>query len=349
MAKTKEKILNYREELGKLKSFGPQRLYLLWGREDYLREQYLHQLRKLCLPDGENSFSFRRFEGPELSAEDLREAIDAVPFLSERSFVELRGVDLNKLKDSPEDYISAISDIPDYCTVCFIQEPDFEPDGRLKLIKAIRAAGCELKFTQQGQGALLEWVSRRFAAQGKKIDFDAAQRLIFISGDLMNRLIPEIDKIAAYSSGERVTVADVEAVATHIPEARIFDMTDHIAARETNRAMNVLAELLSDGDNEPIALLAALGGQMRRLYCARLCVEKDLGAQFLTESCSLKSDYVSSLLLKAARGFSLGQLEDAVELCAQTDYLMKSSGEDAKELLKEAVLSICAEVVDAKR
>ena len=344
----KEEKLNYREELAKLKATGPQRMYLLWGREDYLREQYLTQLKSICLPEGESGFNFRRFDGPALSAEALEEAIDSVPFLAERSFVEIRDADLNKLKDDVERIISAIKDIPEYCTVCFVQGPDYEPDGRIKLVKAIRSGGCEIKFTQQEQGALLDWISRRFAAHGKRIDFEAAQRLIFISGDLMNRLIPEIDKIAAYCTGDRVEVRDVDAVATHTPEAQIFDLTDHIAEKRTNRAFDVLAELLANSDNEPIAILSVLGNQMRRLYFARLCSDKGLRAKYLVDNGVIKYEFAAQQLMRLARGFSLKQLEDAVELCANTDHLMKSGGGDRRELLKNAVLSICVEAADAQ-
>ena len=52
----------------------------------------------------------------------------------------------------------------------------------------------------------------------------------------MNRLIPEIEKVAAYAKGDRVTVEDVEAVAHHIPEAVIFTLTDQIAQRRYDRA-----------------------------------------------------------------------------------------------------------------
>ena len=201
MAKGKEEKLNYKQEILKLKAEGPSRLYLLWGKEDYLREQYLTQLKAVCIPDGETGFNFRRFDGPDLPSAQLREAVDAMPFLSDRSFVELRDVDINKLKEAQE-VQEILTDIPDYCTVCFIQNADYEPDGRLKLVKTIREKGTELKFTQQGQGALIDWIARRYAACGKRIDFEAAQRLIFISGDLMNRLIPEIEKIAAVRAGE---------------------------------------------------------------------------------------------------------------------------------------------------
>ena len=348
MAKGKEEKLNYRQELLKLKAEGPGSLYLLWGKEDYLREQYLTELKTACIPEGESGFNYRRFDGPEISAAQLRQAVDAMPFLSERSFVELRDLDLNRLKEAQE-IQDILSDIPGYCTVCLVQNAEYEPDGRLKLIKTIREKGSELKFTQQGQGALIEWIARRFAAHGKRIDFEAAQRLIFISGDLMNRLIPEIDKIAAYAAGDTVGVKDVEAVAHHIPEAQVFELTDLLARKQYNAAMNTLAELFAENEYDPIYLLAVLGSQMRRLYAARLAIDQKLGAKYVAECCAIKYDFLVSKLMDSARGFTPVQLKNAVRICAETDEKMKSSGGDSRELLKNAVLSIALESMDAKR
>ena len=341
-----EKKLSYVQELKKLKEGGPQRLYLMYGPEDYLREQFLLALKNVCIPEGEDSFSFKRLDGPELDGTELAEAIDAVPFMTERSFVEVRGVDINKLKNADE-YIKILSDIPDYCTVAFVQSAQFEPDGRLKLIKAMKEKGCELRFTQQSQGQLVDWISRRFAAAGKSVDFEAVQRLIFISGDLMNKLIPEIEKVAAYAKNSRVTVSDVEAVAHHIPEAVVFSLSDQIARRNYERAAETLAELLSDKNNEPIALIALLGTQMRKLYAARIALEDGLGMKYIMDTCAIKYDFLAKNLAYSARGFTRPQLRRAIELCAEADYMMKSSAQDDEGLLKETVMRIAAGEGDA--
>ena len=336
-----EEKLNYTAAVRELKQQGPERVYLLWGPEDYLREQYLVQLKKICLPEGDDSFSYRRMDGPELDLTALRQAMDALPFMTERSFIELRDIDINKIKDT-ETFSAMLQDVPEYCVLAFVLDADYELDGRLKSVKALRQTAKELKFTNQSQGMLTDWLVRRFAAAGKRIELDAAQRLIFISGELMSGLIPEIEKVAAYAKGERVTVADVEAVANHIPEAVIFDMTEFIAQKKYNSALSVLAELLADKNNEPIAMLAMLAMQMRRLYAARLAIEQGLGSKFVMEACAIKSDYIAKKLINAARGYTLPRLIRAVELCAQADYQMKSSSQDARELLKEVVLHIAA-------
>ena len=164
-----EEKLNYAAAVRELKQQGPERVYLLWGPEDYLREQYLVQLKGICLPEGDDSFSYRRMDGPELDLDALRQAMDALPFMTERSFIELRDMDINKLKEA-EAFSALLQDVPDYCVVAFVLGADYELDGRLKSVKALRQAAKELKFTNQSQGMLTDWLVRRFAAAGKGID-----------------------------------------------------------------------------------------------------------------------------------------------------------------------------------
>ena len=89
-------------------------------------------------------------------------------------------------------------------------------------------------------------------------------------------------------------------------------------------------------------MLAMLGLQMRKLYAARLAIDKQLGAKYVMEVCSIKQEFIANKLIASARGFTMPQLKRAVELCAEADYQMKSSSVDDRELLKETVLRIAA-------
>ena len=313
----------------------------IWGREDYLREQYLLQLKKLCIPGGEDDFSYRRFDGAELDFQALADAIDAVPFLSERTLVEVRGYDTNKCREEEADtLIRVISDLPDYCTLVFVMDTAFEPDGRLKTTKAFKKNGQLVQFTAQGESALVQWVGKHFAAHGKNIAPEDARQLIFFTGGLMNTMIPEIDKIAAYAQGDTVTRADILAVAQRIPEAVVYELTDCLANQDYDGAMRILADLLADKSNTPIFLLAVIGQQMRRLYAARLARRAGIGTSELREMLGVPYDFIAENLLRSARKFTGRQLEEAVRLCAQADFAMKSSGADDMALLKELLLRI---------
>jgi DNA polymerase-3 subunit delta len=335
---------NYRDEVRRLREAGPERLYVLCGEEEYLREQFLQEIKKNCLPGGEDDFSFHRFDGATLSLPALADAVDAVPFLTDRTLLEVRGYDTNKLAEADaKRLIALIDDLPDYCTLVFVMDAAFALDGRLKITKALQKQGRVLHFQGQDSATLVRWVARRFDAVGKRVTVPDAEYLILITGGLMNRMIPEIEKVGAYAKGEAVTRADIDAVVQKVPDAVVFEMTDLIAERRGDAVMQKLSELLSDKNNDPIALLAAVGNQMRRLYAAKCAASERLSGADLMELCGVRYDFIAQKLTQSARGFSMQQLAHAVQLCAETDFAMKRSGTDNTELLKELLLRLLAE------
>jgi DNA polymerase-3 subunit delta len=155
----------------------------------------------------------------------------------------------------------------------------------------------------------------------------------------MTTLIPEIDKLAAFASSDRVTKREIDAAASRIPEADVFEMADRLSSRDFDAAAKLLSGLLQMREH-PIKILAMIGQQMRRLYAARLSIDEGLGKAYVADVCSIKYDFIANKLLTGAKGFSLEQLGSFVALCAEYDYAMKSSAADGAELLKELLIDM---------
>lgn len=335
MVKKNESNMNYSEEIKLLKSEGAQRLYLLYGDEDYLREQFVATLKKVCIADGEEEFNCRDINGASLDMGELSSAVDAMPFMAERTLVLLRSFDINKCKAADIDlFKKIISDIPDYCTLAIILDTLYTPDGRLAHIKAVKSSGKALQFAAQGQGMLTDWVIRRFASLGKRISPQNAQQLMFFSGTLMNTLIPEITKIASYAKGEEISLSDIEKTASRQAEANAFEMCEMLGAGRFDDAAVLLSALLESREH-PIMLLALIGQQMRRLYAVRLAAERNLSSAEGMELAGIKHDFIYTKAKSAANRQSLERAAQNVRLCAEYDLKMKSTGLDAEVLLKE--------------
>lgn len=342
MAKNEEK-LNYAAEKRALKRDGPSRLYLLHGKETYLLGRFLEDLTAVCLPEGADDFSLRELDGASLTMQELSDSVNALPFATERTLTIVRGFDLNRCKDSDMKALEHIvSDVPDYATLVFVCRGALEPDGRLKPVKMLRKYARDLNFTEQDENQLVNWIGRRFDALGKRISPSACEALIYTSGALMDTLIPEIEKIAATVPGPEIKEADIERLAFRIPETRVFDMTDAISARDFDKAAFCLADLLSMGE-EPLKILGAVGYNMRRLYAARLARAERLGEDFVKRCTGVKYPFMLRKLTESASRFSLDGLRRAVELCAETDYAMKSSSAGDEELLCELLARFAVE------
>lgn len=336
----KDEKTDYGFLLRELKEQGPQRLYMLWGAENYLRESFLDEIKKLCFGNGGKEFNYHKIGGSPLDLQKFAEAVETVPFLGERTLVEVRDFEVNSIKEEHLERLkSIVSDIPDYATAVFVLPEGYEPDGRLNSVKTMKKFGCAIEFTPQPQGLLINWITRRFSALGKKIGRTECEKLIFTSGELMTGLIPEIEKIAAAAKGEVITEKDIEIAAQRIPEASVFELTERLSEKNYDAAAELMAELLLSGEH-PIKILAMIGFQMRRLYTARTALDAGLGRDFIMESCGIKLPFIAEKLIKSASRFTTEQLKSAVELCAESDYRMKSSSEDDEDILKELLLRL---------
>lgn len=338
MAKEKkEKLPGYEELRSAVKSNTVGNVYIFFGEETYLMQQAVEQLRALLVPAGFEEFNYHRLTGKGLTVQELTEAVEAMPMMSQSTFVTVTDMDVFKLDEAQRTaLVSLLEDFPEYCTLVFLyRQLPYKKDGKLKkLTAAVAAHTTEIEFAPQGRQKLQKWVRRRFAAFDKELDDNAIDHLLFTCGSLMDGLVPEINKIAAYAKGKRVTVADIDAVADPVLDARIFDMTNAVTARDYDRAAAVLAELLRM-QTEPIAILAVLGRELRQLYTARLALDGKKDAVWVKELWRMTSAYPATKLMEAARSVSRLWCRDAVRRCQTLDRRMKSERNlDAEGALK---------------
>lgn len=343
MARPKTPPFDYGAEIKKLRANGPAALYMLRGEEDYLRDSYLDELRALCVEEGTEAFNLHRFRGPTLDMTAFRDAVEAMPFMGERTFVEVRDLDINKTSAyDPELLKTILTDLPEWATVAFVFAPGYTPDGKLTAVKTLRKLGADLVFTSPGEGDLIRWVRRRVESQDKKIDGNTASYLLWVCGSRMNTLIPEITKICGAAAGGEITRADIDAVAKKAPETTIFQLTDALGAKEFDKAASLLADLLADRETPPQFQITMISEQYRRLYVARLAADERLPESYITDCIPelAGKSYPISLLRRACRSYSLDRLARAVRLCAACEFGMRDGGPAPEELMKELILRL---------
>ena len=317
-------------------------LYLFHGEEDYLRDYYLGAIRKKLLPEGAEVFNLHTFQGKDLNLQELSDCVDALPMMNERTVVIVYDFDLFRNEERRNRLEELFQDLPDYLCLIFVYDIlPYKSGGNTRLGKLVKKVGCVVDFQPQRQSDLNGWIRRHFRALGKEIDNTTAEYLTFLCGGLMTGLGSEIQKIGTYASGPTVTRADVDAVATPVLDAKVFTMSDAIAAGQFDQAMGVLSELYQMNE-PPIRILAALGTQLRQMWSARLALEQKRGQGYLVDLWKLRTGWQARKLLDSARQFDLSWCRDAVAMAAETDLAMKSAGRDPEELLVELVLKLAA-------
>ncbi len=323
------------------------RLYVFHGEETFLLNHYLGQMRKLLLDELTESFNFNRLTNETFDIQAFADAVEALPMMAEATFVQVDDVDLFKLPEGERTKIGEILlDIPEYCTVLFTYETvAWKPDKRYKkLWEAIENNGLIVEFAKQDQRDLTAWIGKHFAAHKKRITPDLCLYLIEITGGTMTALSGEIDKICAYSGAEEIKRSDIDAVTEPVLDAVVFQMTDLLSAGRYDQAFRKLQQLLKM-QQEPIAILGAVGGHFRRISTARTLMDNGRNASELQKLCAPMPDFAARKTMEAARRFRPEFCRTAANLILETDYKMKTSFDDQDRLLELLILQLAQEAL----
>lgn len=319
----------------------PGRLYVFYGEERFLLNHYLQRLRDILLDPLTESFNATFLNGERFSVQAMADAVERLPMMAERTLVQVDDVSLFDRDEGERDKLAALlSDIPEWCTVVLTYETvAWKPDKRKKALSgALERSALTVEFAKQGQRELADWITRHFREYGKRISPELCLYLIECTGGTMTELAGEIDKIAAYSGGETVVRADVDAVVTPVLDAVVFQMTDLLAGGRYGEALTKLRQLLQM-QQEPLAILGAIGGQFRRIATARTLMDAGLGAGELSKIRGL-TDYAARRTMAAARQVSPALAGRAAELVMETDYQIKTSYDDPGRLLELLILRL---------
>ncbi len=327
-----------------LKNKQPGRLYIFHGEEVFLLKHYLGQMRKLLVDELTESFNSHRFNHENFTLQGFGDAVEGMPMMAETTFVQVDEVDFFKFAEPERNKMAEfLSDIPEWCTVVFTYETvAWKPDKRLKkLWGAVEENATIVEFAKQDQRDLVAWIGRHFAANGKRISTDLCVYLIDITGGTMTALAGEIQKICAYSGAENIHRTDIDAVVEPVLDAVVFQMTDLLSEGRFAAALEKLQTLLKM-QQEPLAILGAVGMHYRRLGTARTLLDHGKNASDLAKLCGIP-DYPARKSMEAARRVRPEFCARANSLILETDYSMKTSFGDSERQLEMLILQLAQE------
>ena len=158
-------------------------------------------------------------------------------------------------------------------------------DRRMNLYKGIAKAGLvlncsvETRFSKDRKEALSksrEGLMDRLRELGKRIRPDALRALEDRIGPDPGHLSREIEKLAAYAGpSEEVAREDVEAVVETFGETALYELNAAVTAGETSKGFS-LARALLDSGRHPLAIVASLGNEIRKMIRCREAIDGPL-------------------------------------------------------------------------
>ena len=309
---------------------------LFVGDDEYSKNAAYHALRSALLPAGLEDLNETLLDAPD--TDTIIAAAETMPLMTDRRLVIIR--DHPALSGRTEIDESLLQYLPGapasslllfYCTQ--------KPDGRKKLYTAIKKENGIVTFSPLKDNELTSFVTEQFHKAGKECDERTADYLIFISGTDTNLLAREVQKIASYHPDvPQVHPDDVRILATPSLESSVFQMVDAVVANQQARAFSLLRSQLLNGQDR-VFILAMLLRQFRLLQQIKILQYEKKSREVLLSSLGVPS-FAAEQYIRQAASYTGGQVKQAVRLCFETEYAIKSGRLNAEGALEAVILKL---------
>jgi len=213
--------------------------------------------------------------------------------------------------------------------------------------------------------AAAAFVREQAEACGLRLRGDALELFVMLTGGDTRQIRNELEKLDLYLGETRreVTLDDLRLMVPASRAGVVFELGNALAARDLNRALGLMEQLLFQGETAIAILLVAIIPTVRNLLLARdLMVRHRLSrpaAPFhftgalnrlpphATAHLPRKKDgslntYALGIAATGAHRYEPGELREALEACLEANVALVTSGLDARTVLSELIVRIAA-------
>jgi DNA polymerase-3 subunit delta len=338
----------------RLKKGKPVGGIVLLGAEAYLRDLCRAALVEAFVPEGARDWGVVRLSLADASLSRVLQEAESMPMLVPRKLLFVSDLEeLEQLDDEP--YERAVQALDTYLsnpapfTVLVLEAASL--DQRMKLYKALSrhalVVACDLApggNESERAAAVLEAAKQmtpNLAREiGVSIERDAADALVEILNGELARIRTELQKLAAYvGEGRRITVDDVDALVVSSQRYTVWQLSDMLATRRRDLALEFLDGLLREGE-QPAQIVGALAWMLRKLLEAQEAsphMSKWQAAGYF----KMRPD-TAELALRQARRIPRGQLLRGLAALYEADSRLKSGPPDDRAVMEFLVSELTA-------
>lgn len=315
-------------------------IYLLYGQEVFIKDSYVKKITELIDDGGMPDFNKIVFDGEKADIAEIDDAIESFPMMCEKKLVLIKDSKIfSKAKEEIKQYwINRLDSIPDYVVLVFDEK---EIDKRSALLKKVSKIGALVEFEIMNENDTVTWVERQVLNSGKKIDKGVAQYFVSVCDEGLSNVKNELDKLLNYCD-KQIGKSDVDKIVSKAVGVRVFELTNHIMAKNADGAIKILTDLKTV--KEPaFKLLYLLSGTFdKMLRCSLLLAE---GNSYQDIAAKIKvAPFIAQKYANSARGFGENYLVDRIIAAANIDLEIKNGQIGDWEALEFYVIDSCEKI-----
>ncbi len=308
--------------------------YIFCGIDEELIKDGISIITKREISEEFKELNLIRIDGMNTSFDDIMNACETMPFMSEKKVVIIyRAGFLQDKSDSTNtkiynDIKKYVENIPPYTILMMyylLKDKRDKPNKNKRLTpigKFLPIVYCD----KLKRDKYLKKVSDVFKEKGKQIG--RVELMYFCDKvqsnfDIIKR---EADKLISYCDGREIKKDDINLLILNSNEDDIFDLVELIAQRKIDRAIYIMKEILYKSDQHML-IISAIEKQFLRLYEIKIKMIKGKRAEDFISEYRLPQ-FICEKLMAQTNGFTERQLMELIKLCVKTETRLKSTGLD---------------------
>jgi DNA polymerase III subunit delta len=337
--------------------------YLLVGDEAFFRKQCREAVLQHLVPPDLRDFSLHEFDLAETPLVEVLDAARTPSLMAPFQVFFIHGVKALYTRGSHEAEFKAIEDyaanpnpdalltfIADHISIpADVRRMELTDRDRYERLRETLGQFCGIiELARVEEGEAVRWAIETGAAEGVKVENDAARELVDALGGDMMLVANELEKLILYvGEKKRVSLGDVETMVLATKQRSLYELTDAISAKDRVRALSVLEAILSTGEGEDAAIghlymLAKTFRQMLVIFEKRVRDSRALWAA-LWQGFRVPPFAAEDILKQARRYKSRRELTRALRLIARADLDLRSNPPSKRFILERLVLDLCAD------
>ena len=300
--------------------------YLIVGADELKRTSAVNRMRARLDATGMAEFNLdERDMSKDPQIDDIIASLNTFPMGTDFRLVILENCD--KLpKAVSEPIVDYLAD-PSPTTVCLITATSLAKNTRLYKAVAKVGAKAVIDCTPKKAWELPKQVVSMARAHGKTMGLPAAEALVSRAGENTRMLDNELKKLASMVAAPEITLTDVESLVMRTAEVKPWDFLNAVAARDMDRALELLA---LQPDRSEVRLWSLLVTRIRELIVAKALDARGAGRE-LAATLGVQSWQVKNHL-GWARRYRMDELVDALSGAVDVELALKGSRDGALAL-----------------
>ncbi|GAB6084813.1 DNA polymerase III subunit delta [Alkaliphilus crotonatoxidans] len=343
--------MSYQQLLQAIEAKQIDKLYLLYGEEQYLIEEIVEKIKNALIAREFESLNFFQLDGKDLTLEKLIDACETLPFMAERKLIIIKDFDAFQgkkrvLSETEEEQLAAyFSKIPD--STCLVFYGHSAIDNRKKLVKALGKAGYLIKLDRLKEAELNKWILDFVKLQGKKIE--PRELSYFISqldyfgknaSQTLMDITNEIKKIIAFmGTADKIEAAHIDQISIFKFQNDIFKLLDSLGKKNLSEAMTRLDDLLAEGE-VLIRLMSTLSNQIKHILATKLLLDEGYSPKMVAAKIGIHP-YTASKCAAQSKNYTIKRLRELLNLFLEMDYRIKSGKINDRVAMELLLTEMC--------